>query len=55
MLQLNSTVAIEDFVKVHDILLSGRHESQPDLTSGTEAFDRLLTLNFGQFVAFMGK
>jgi RecA/RadA recombinase len=52
---LNYQVAVEDFVKVNDLLLSRRQEAQPDLTSGVEALDKILRLNFGQFVALQGK
>jgi len=54
MVQFTSPLAVQDFVKV-DSLLSGRQASHPDLTFGVEALDNVLTLNFGQFVAFHGK
>lgn len=54
MVQPNSTVAVECFVKVNN-LLKKRQQSQPDLTSGREALDRVLRLNFGQFVTLQGK
>ncbi len=55
MVQLNCEVAVENFVKVNDLLLDKRQQSQPDLTSGTEVLDGILRLNFGQLVAFQGK
>lgn len=55
MAPLNCEVAVENFVKVNDLLLSKRQQLQPDLTSGMEALDGILRLNFGQFVTFQGK
>jgi len=55
MVPLNCEVAVENFVKVNDLLLSKRQQLQPDLTSGMEALDGILRLNFGQFVTFHGK
>jgi RecA/RadA recombinase len=55
MVKLNCEVAVENFVKVNDLLLSKRHQSQLDLTSGMEVLDGILKLKFGQFVAFQGK
>jgi hypothetical protein len=55
MVQLNCEVAVENFVKVDDLLLSRRQQLQPDLTLGIDALDGILRLNFGQFVTFQGK
>ncbi len=55
MVPLNCEVAVENFVKVNDLLLDKRQQLQPDLTSGTEVLDGILRLNFGQFVTFQGK
>ena len=53
MTQLASLL-VRNFVSVDRLLLSGE-QALPDLTFGVEAFDSVLTLNFGQFVVFQGK
>ena len=55
MVPLNYEVAVENFVKVNDLLLGKRQQLQPDLTFGTEVLDGILRLNFGQFVTLQGK
>lgn len=51
---MSCKVVAESFVRVND-LLDRREQLQADLTSGTEAIDEILRLNFGQFVTFQGK
>lgn len=55
MVPLNCEIAVENFVKVDDLLRGKRQQLQPDLTSGTDVLDGILRLNFGQFVTFHGK
>jgi RecA/RadA recombinase len=52
---LSCELAVENFVKVSDLLLDECQQSQPDLTFGLETLDGVLRLNFGQFVVFQGK
>jgi len=44
----------QNFVRADSLILNG-HQTLPDLTFGVEAFDNVLTLNFGQFAVFQGK
>ena len=55
MVPLNCEVAVENFVKVNDLLLGKSQQLQPDLTSGIEVLDGILKLNFGQLVTVKGK
>jgi hypothetical protein len=56
MVQFISALAVQDFVKVNSIIIGARKvPSQPDLTFGVEALDKVLCLNFGQLIAFQGK
>lgn len=55
MAHLKCVVTIENFVKVSDLLLDSCQQPQPDLTSGIETIDKILRLNFGQFVTMQGK
>lgn len=54
MVQLTTSLEVQDFVRVDRLLLSG-HQALPDLTFGVDAFDTALALNFGQFAVFQGK
>jgi hypothetical protein len=54
MTRLASLLEVRNFVSV-DRLLLNREQTLPGLTFGVEAFDNVLTLNFGQFVVFQGK
>jgi len=53
MTRLASLLEVRNFVSVDRLLLNGE-QTFPDLTFGVEAFDSILTLNFGQFAVFQG-
>ena len=56
MAQFPSALIVQDFVKVNSLLQSEcQTPQQPSLTFGIEALDNVLSLNFGQFIAFQGK
>ena len=54
MAHFTSLLEDQTFVRADCLSLNG-HDMLPGLTFGVEAFDRVLTLNFGQFAAFQGK
>jgi len=54
MAQLTSLLETQNFVRA-DRLILNECQTLSDLTFGVEAFDNVLTLVFGQFLAFQGK
>ena len=54
MVRSSSLLECQNFVSADHLILHGC-QTLPDLTFGVEAFDSILTLSFGQFVAFQGK
>ena len=54
MARSTSLLEVQNFVSADRLILHGC-QTLPDLTFGVEAFDSILTLSFGQFVAFQGK
>ncbi|HUK28810.1 MAG TPA: hypothetical protein VLV31_10330 [Candidatus Acidoferrales bacterium] len=56
MTQASSTLVVQDFVKVDNLLQNEYSASQrAALTFGIETLDNALCLNFGQFLVFRGK
>ena len=53
MARLASLLEAPNFVRADRLILNG-YQTLPDLTFGVEAFDSVLTLNFGQFATFQG-
>jgi len=53
MVRLIAALEVQGFVTADQLL--NEKQTLPDLTFGVEAFDSVLALSFGQFVAFQGK